>query len=109
MRSGTSDVMPGSVKRSLRKLGRDIALARRKRRLTVEMMLERTGLSKATYGRVEDGEASVGVGAYAMALFALGLGPALGDLADPRGDDAGLLMEEARLPKRVRRTAEVRG
>jgi transcriptional regulator with XRE-family HTH domain len=109
MRSGTDDVMPMSVRRSLRKLGRDIALARRKRRLTVEMMLERTGLSKATYARVEHGEASVGMGAYAMALHALGLGPALGDLADPRGDDAGLLMEEARLPKRVRLTAVTRG
>ncbi|MER2264619.1 helix-turn-helix domain-containing protein [Methylobacterium oxalidis] len=108
MRSGTVDVMPASVRRSLRKLGGDIALARRKRRLTAEMMMERTGLSKATYARVEAGEPTVSVGAYAMALFALGLGPALGQLADPRKDDTGLLMEEERLPKRVRRKAEVR-
>lgn len=109
MRSGSVDAMPMAVRRSLVQLGHDISLARRRRRITVGMMLERTGLSKATYGRVEDGEASVSVGAYAMALFALGLGPALGDLADPRGDDAGLLMEEARLPKRVRLTAVTRG
>lgn len=59
-------------------------------------------MSEATYGRVEDGEPSVSVAAYPMASCALGLGPALGDLADPRGDDAGLVMGEARLPKRVR-------
>lgn len=108
MRSGTVDVMPFSVRRSLRKLGGDIALARRKRRLTAEMMMERTGLSKATYARVEAGEPTVSVGAYAMALFALGLGTALSHLADPRADDTGLLMEEERLPKRVRRKAETR-
>jgi hypothetical protein len=37
-----------------------------------------------------------------MALFSLGFGPVLGDLADVRQDDLGLQLEEARLPRRVR-------
>jgi hypothetical protein len=37
-----------------------------------------------------------------MALFVLGLGDAVGDLVDPKCDDVGLHLDEARLPKRVR-------
>ena len=42
------------------------------------------------------------MGAYAMALFVLGFGEALGDLVDARRDDQGLLLDEERLPQRVR-------
>ena len=56
MRSGFKELMPLPVKRGLKKLGGDINAARRKRRLSVAMMLERTGLSKATYFRVEQGD-----------------------------------------------------
>jgi len=96
------DVLPTGVRRSLSKFGHDLAVARRKRRLTVGMMAERTGLAKSTYARIEKGDPAVGLGAYAMALYVLGFGEALGNLADARRDDAGLLMDEERLPKRVR-------
>jgi transcriptional regulator with XRE-family HTH domain len=102
MKSGANDLMPTSVERSLRKLGRNIAVARKKRRLTVQMMLERTGLSKGTYARVEAGEATVAIGAYAMCLLTLGHAHALGDLLDEAKDDVGLLLDKERLPKRVR-------
>jgi len=42
------------------------------------------------------------MGAYAMALFVLGFGEVLGDLTDARRDEEGLLLDEERLPKRVR-------
>ncbi|AHF92723.1 XRE family transcriptional regulator [Opitutaceae bacterium TAV4] len=102
MRSAFHDLLPSPVRRSLAKFGKDLATARRKRRITVEMMGERIGVSKATYTRIEKGDPSVAMGAYAMALFVLGLGEPLGDLVDARRDDAGLLMEEEHLPKRVR-------
>lgn len=102
MRSAVHDVLPARVRRSLSKFGHDLGVARRKRQLTVGMMAERTGLAISTYARIEKGDPSVGMGAYAMALFVLGFGEALGDLTDPRCDDEGLLMDEDRLPKRVR-------
>jgi hypothetical protein len=40
--------------------------------------------------------------AYAMALYSLGLGPVLANIADSSVDEQGLLLDEARLPKRVR-------
>lgn len=102
MRSAVHDVLPLAVRRSLAKLGRDIALARRKRRLTTRMMAERLGVAKSTYLRVEKGDATVSMGVYAMTLFVLGLGDELGDLVDASADSQGLLLDAERVPKRVR-------
>lgn len=102
MRSAIHDVLSGGLRRSLAKLGRDIAVARRKRHLTMGMMAERTSLAKSTYARIEKGDPAVAMGAYAMTLFVLGFGEVLGNLIDARRDDHGLLLDEARLPKRVR-------
>lgn len=66
------------------------------------MMVERIGVATNTYRRIEKGDPTVAMGAYAMALFVLGFGNALGDLVDPKRDDLGLQLDEARLPKRVR-------
>ena len=102
MRSAVKDLLPVQVRRSLAKFGADLSLARRKRTLTVSMMAERLGVSRATYTRVEKGDPSVALGAYAQALFVLGFGTILGDLIDQRKDDQGLLLDSDRVPKRVR-------
>jgi transcriptional regulator with XRE-family HTH domain len=102
MRSASLDSLPPKVRFGLAKLGRDIASARRKRRLTSEMMAERIGVARGTYGKLEKGDPSVSIGAYGMALFVLGRPDGLGNLIDPGLDDTGLLLEAERLPKRVR-------
>lgn len=94
--------MPPAVRRSLAKLGADISIARRKRNLTTMMMAERIGTAKSTYLKVQRGDPAVSIGIYAMALFALGLGGAMGDIVDPGRDEVGLLLDNERLPKRVR-------
>lgn len=102
MRSAVQDVLPPRVRRSLSKLGTDLALARRKRSLTAAMMSERLGVSRSTYARVEKGDPTVALGVYAMALFVLGFGDLLGDLVDAGRDPNGLLLDAERLPRRVR-------
>lgn len=102
MKSAITDTLPPMVRRSLVKLGADIATARKKRNLTAVMMAERLGVAKSTYLRVEKGDPTVSMGVYAMALFVLGFGDALGEIVDPRRDDQGLLLDVERLPKRVR-------
>jgi transcriptional regulator with XRE-family HTH domain len=102
MRSSSLDVLPSTVKRSLAKFGTDLGMARRKRSLTVAAVAERMGISKSTYLRVEKGDPTVRLGVYAMALFVLGFGAAFSDVADPRRDDVGMMLDEERLPKRVR-------
>ena len=101
MKSAVNDILPSRVRRSLAKFGIDLSVARRKRRLTVAMMCERLGVSKSTWQRMEKGDPTVSMGAYAQALFVLGLGAPLGELADQRNDEQGLLLESERLPKRV--------
>lgn len=102
MRSKVSEVLPPFVKQSLAKFGRDFATARRKRGLTVLAMADRMGVARNTYLRVEKGDPGVGLGAYAMALFVLGMGDPLSSILDVSRDDTGLLLDEARLPRRVR-------
>ncbi|MFA5265100.1 MAG: hypothetical protein WC378_14855 [Opitutaceae bacterium] len=102
MRSTLHDLLPLPTRRALAKLGQDLSTARRKRHFTVAMMVERMGVATNTYRRVEKGDPTVAMGAYAMTLFVLGLGNALGDLVDPKRDEVGLQLDEARLPKRVR-------
>jgi len=102
MRSAVTDILPLRLRRGLAKLGKDLRDARRKRELTVAMMVERVGVSKATYLKVEKGDPSVSMGVYAMTLFALGFPEALAHIADSRNDEAGLLMDSGRLPQRVR-------
>lgn len=101
MRSGVFDLVPSSVRRALVKFGRDIALARRKRRLTIAMMVERIGVSKGTYLRLEKGDPTVAMGTYAMALFVLGLGTPFDEIADARHDEQGLSLDAERVPKRI--------
>jgi DNA-binding XRE family transcriptional regulator len=101
-RASTSRSIPQHLKTALAKLGRDIAIARRRRQLTSAMMAERLGVSRPTYLRIERGHPGVSLGAYAMALHTLGLGDQLADLADPGRDEQGLLLETERLPLRIR-------
>lgn len=98
----SDDILPSRVRRTLAKLGGDLAIARRKRNLTVHMVAERVGVAKATYHKVEKGDPTVSMGVYAMTLFVLGFPEALADIADMRRDDTGLLLDTERLPKRVR-------
>ena len=102
MRTPAQDILPSRVKRALSKLGADIAIARRKRKLTVTMLAERVGVAKSTYLKVEKGDPTVSMGVYAMTLFVLGLSDALSQIADVRSDDTGLLLDAERIPKRVR-------
>ena len=102
MRSAIHDVLPPQLRRSLANFGHNLAVARRKRQLTVTMMAERTGLAKGTYLRIEKGDPSVAMGAYAMSLFVLGFGEVFSNWTDARRDEEGLLLDEERLPKRVR-------
>ncbi len=94
--------IPPRVIRSLTKLGRDIEVARKKRRLTIAAVCERAGISAPLYSRIVEGSPGTSVGAYAMVLFALGLGTPFDAVLDVAKDDTGLLLDEARLPQRVR-------
>lgn len=97
-----SKTIPSRMARSLVKLGEDIDIARKKRQLTMAALCERAGISIPLYHRLVAGSPGTSVGAYAMVFFALGLGTPFDELCDVSKDDTGLLLDEQRLPKRIR-------
>lgn len=101
--------LPLPVKRTLAKLGQDIRSGRLRRRITTKMMAERAFITRTTLLKVERGDPGVSLGIYATVLFILGLTSRLADLADVRGDEIGLQLEEERLPKRIRQSGKTGG
>ena len=96
--------MPLPAAHALRKLGRDLALARRKRGISTADMAERLFVSRDTLWRLERGDPSVAMGTLATAVFVLQLHERFGNLAAPASDALALSLDEARLPKRIRRS-----
>lgn len=93
---------PPRIAQSLSKFGRDVDIARKKRRLTIADLCERAGITPPLYSRLVKGEPGTAVGAYAMVLFALGCGTPFDALMDPARDDVGMVLSEEQLPRRVR-------
>jgi branched-chain amino acid transport system substrate-binding protein len=102
MKRALEEAMPFAVAVSLEKFAGDIRVARLKRGLTAEQVARSLGVHRSTYGRLEAGDPAVSIGLYAAALYVLGLGLPFGDLADPRRDEEGQLLDLIRLPKRAR-------
>ena len=95
--------MPLPAAHALRKLGRELALARRKRGFSTADMASRLFVSRDTLWRLERGDSSVALGTLATALFVLQLHGRLADLAAPARDELALRLDEQRLPKRIHR------
>ena len=63
-------IMP-DTQNKLSQMGEQIKLARLRRRLSVELVSERAGISRTTLWNIEKGSSSVAIGAYAAVLHAL--------------------------------------
>ena len=98
-----STALPLPATHALRTLGRDLALARRKRGISTTDMAQRLFVSRDTLWRLERGDPTVAIGTLATAAFILQLHDRLASLAAPASDELGLHLDEQRLPKRIRR------
>jgi transcriptional regulator with XRE-family HTH domain len=98
----TSSSLPFPVNSELRKLGRDLAIARRKRAISTADMAARLFVSRDTLWRLERGDPSVSLGTLATAAFVLGLHDRIANLAAPASDALGVSLDEQRLPRRIR-------
>ena len=102
MRTLATHALPRAAARALANLGGDIALARRKRRISTVSMAERAFISRGTLYKVERGDPSVSMGVYASVLSILGLVDGLAQTAERRNDLLGLDIDEDRLPRKIR-------
>jgi transcriptional regulator with XRE-family HTH domain len=96
--------IPLPAAHALRKLGRDLALARRKRGISTSDMATRLFVSRDTLWRLERGDPTVALGTLVTATFVLKLHDRLANLASPATDELALSLDERRLPRRIRRT-----
>ncbi len=100
---------PFPVKRALKKFGYDLRDARKRRRITMQLVAERASISRTTLSKIENGDDGVSLGAYAKVLFALGMIERLVELADPKFDSLGLGLEADNLPKRIHISKKEKG
>jgi transcriptional regulator with XRE-family HTH domain len=88
----------------LQKLGRDISIARKRRRFSLSGMAERMMVNIKTVQRLEKGDPSVGLGIVATALWVLGMHRRIGDLVAPETDHIGLQEDIKNLPRAFRKS-----
>ena len=94
--------VPISIVSALKTLGEDIRNARKRRRVTMNLLAERAKISRVTLAKIEKGDPSVAMKYYASVLQMLGLLKNLEEVAAAKNDEIGLILEEENLPQRVR-------
>lgn len=85
-----TNVVPYGTSKILRKVGENIKLARLRRNISMRVIAERAFITRQTLSKIEKGDSSVSMGAYASTLFALGLEKDLLHLA--KDDEFGNLV-----------------
>jgi transcriptional regulator with XRE-family HTH domain len=100
--SRTGRPAPLPVVRAIEKLGGDIALARRRRRISQLSLAERIGSSLATVKRMESGDIRVPIHFIARALHVFGEIERVSQLLDTAEDAIGLALMDEQLPRRIR-------
>lgn len=93
---------PPGVNHSLQQIGQNIDLARKRRRLKIDLLCDAARISPQTYRRLVRGEAGVSIGVIGNVLSALNLEQHLNALADPDNDPLGLALERRNQSKRIR-------
>ena len=87
--------------RTLALMGEQIRLARLRRKISVDTVTNRAGVSRSTVWKVEKGDPSVSIGAYTRVLNAIGMMDDL--LLVAKDDEYGRLIQDAELDKRKRK------
>ena len=104
MRKAAYNILP-NTQNILKTMGEQIKLARLRRNLTVELVAERAGISRASLWKVEKGDPSVAMGIYAAVLHALNnMDKDL--LLVAKDDELGRKMQDLQLITRKRASRE---
>lgn len=93
---------PLPVQRAIEKLGNDLGLARRRRRISQQSLATRIGASVSTVKRMEKGGMRVPLHFIARSLHVFGELDRLVSLLDSANDEIGLTLADDALPKRIR-------
>jgi hypothetical protein len=92
--------LPAASSAALRKLGGDLATARKRRKQSLASWSVRLQVSVPTLRRMESGDAAVSMGVYATALWLINRHEALAQAADPELDRGALEADVRRAQRR---------
>ncbi len=98
------ETLPPAAMAALRKLGADLATARKRRKQSLRAWAVRLDISVPTLMKMEKGDAAVSIGVYVTALWIINRHAALGDVAEPKKDMAALENEISAAAQRHRRS-----
>ena len=98
--SPASRALPSAAESALRKLGGDLATARKRRSQSLKDWAARLQVSIPTLMRLEKGDPTVSMGVWATALWMVNRQDALAQAADPKEDLAALESEVRRAQQR---------
>ena len=85
--------LPSPAVNALRRLGADLAIARKRRKESLKTWATRMQVSVPTLMKMEKGDPTVSMGVYATALWLINRHEALGEVADPAQDRTALEAE----------------
>ena len=98
------ETLPPAATSVLRKLGADLATARKRRKQSLRAWAARLDVSVPTLMKMEKGDAAVSIGVYATALWIISRHEALAAAAEPKEDMAALENEISAAAQRHRRS-----
>jgi transcriptional regulator with XRE-family HTH domain len=96
-----SALLSMATRERIKEIGRNLQLARKRRRRTVRQAAEMIGTSASSVRRMEAGDPSVRIAVFLAALEVYQLEESL-RFAEPEDDVIGLTLDKQRLPERVR-------
>ncbi|QYY33557.1 helix-turn-helix domain-containing protein (plasmid) [Cupriavidus pinatubonensis] len=92
---------------ALRTIGAGIRTARLRRGESTALAAQRTGVTRNTWARLEDGSPGVATGLLIEALLVYGFDRQVFALASPEADELGNRLDRQRLPKKGTSRAKV--
>jgi transcriptional regulator with XRE-family HTH domain len=101
MRSPAIEGLTPDLRQILQDVGKNISIARRRRRISQQELAERAQISLPTMRQVEKGSPSVGMGILLKVLYILQLHEQFHQLANPSTDEIGQGEELRRLPEKA--------
>lgn len=108
IRKTKGGVIHPQIERAMMKIGADISIARRVRRIAADDFARRIGISRATLHRLENGDPGIAFNTLAMALHAIGRLDALANIADAANDHVTMMQMKDAAPKRISKPRPLR-
>lgn len=96
---------PFAVENAIKRLGINLKTARLRRNLSIQHVVEITGLGRRAIADAEKGKLTTGIGMYAALLWAYDLLTPLDEIANPLKDVTGQALMSANQRERARKSS----